>query len=53
MRLIDADLLDNEVMHLFITIAGNPKQHTVVKECKSSFRRTTNSRIGTWGTDSF
>lgn len=39
MRLIDADLLDEEVMHLFITITGNQKQHTVVNECKSSFRR--------------
>lgn len=39
MRLIDADLLDEEVMHLFITITGKPKQHTVVNECKSSFRR--------------
>ena len=39
MRLIDADLLDYEVMNLFITITGNPKQHTVVNECKSSFRR--------------
>lgn len=37
-RLIDADILDNEVMHLFIAITGNPKQHTVVNECKSSFR---------------
>ena len=39
MRLIDADLLDYELMNLFITITGNPKQHTVVNECKSSFRR--------------
>lgn len=38
-RLIDADILDNNVMHLFISITGNPKQHTVVNECKSSFRR--------------
>lgn len=38
-RLIDADILDDEVMHLFISITGNPKQHTVVNECKSSFRR--------------
>ena len=39
MRLIDADKLDEEIMHLFITISGNPKQSTVVNECKSSFRR--------------
>lgn len=38
-RLIDADILDDEVMHLFISITGNPKQHTVANECKSSFRR--------------
>ena len=38
-RYIDADVLDDEVMHLFITITGNPKQHTVVNECKNSFRR--------------
>ena len=39
MRLIDADILDDDVMHLFISITGNPKQHTVVNECRSSFRR--------------
>lgn len=39
MRLIDADLLDNEIMNLFIFITGNPKQSTVVNECKSTFRR--------------
>lgn len=39
MRLINADKLDEEVMNLFITITGNPKQNTVVNECKSSFRR--------------
>lgn len=38
MRLIDADALDEEVMHLFITITGAPKQSTVVNECKKSFR---------------
>ena len=38
-RLIDVDLLDEEVMHLFISITGNPKQSTVVNECKSTFRR--------------
>ena len=38
-RLIDADILDDEVMHLFISITGNPKQHTVANECKSLFRR--------------
>ena len=39
MRLIDADMLDEEVMHLFITITGTPKQSTVVNECKKSFRK--------------
>ena len=38
-RYIDADVLDDEVMHLVIAITGNPKQHTVVNECKSSFRK--------------
>lgn len=38
-RYIDADDLDDEVMRWFITITGNPKQHTVVNECKNSFRR--------------
>lgn len=37
-RLIDADKLDEEVMHLFITITGNPKQSIIVDECKKSFR---------------
>lgn len=39
MRLIDADTLDEEIMHFFMTITGNPKPTTVVDECKSSFRR--------------
>ena len=39
MRLIDADALDEEVMHLFIAITGTPKQSTVVNECKKSFRK--------------
>lgn len=39
MRLIDADMLDEEVMHLFIAITGTPKQSTVVNECKKSFRK--------------
>ena len=38
MRLIDADDLDYEVMQFFMTITGNPKQSTVVNECKRSFR---------------
>lgn len=37
-RLIDADKLDEEAMHLFIAITGNPKQSTVVNECKKTFR---------------
>ena len=39
MRLIDGDMLDEEVMHLFIAITGTPKQSTVVNECKKSFRK--------------
>lgn len=39
MRLIDANMLDEEVMHLFIAITGTPKQSTVVNECKKSFRK--------------
>lgn len=40
-RLIDANALDDEVMNFFlaITITGNPKQTTVVRECKELFRR--------------
>ena len=38
-RLIDANVLDNEVANFFLTITGNPKQTTVVRECKESFRR--------------
>lgn len=38
-RLIDANALDDEVMNLFIAITGNPKQTTVIRECKESFRR--------------
>ena len=38
-RLIDADVLDEEVRNFFLTITGEPKQATVVRECKESFRR--------------
>lgn len=38
-RLIDANALDDEAMNLFIAITGNPKQTTVIRECKESFRR--------------
>lgn len=38
-RLIDANALDDEVMKFFLAITGNPKQTTVVRECKESFRR--------------
>lgn len=50
MRLIDADALDEEVMHLFIAITGNPKQSTVVNECKSSFRNMIEEQptVGDW-----
>lgn len=37
-RLIDANALDEEIANLFITITGNPKQATVIRECKESFR---------------
>lgn len=39
MRLIDADVLDEEVANFFLAITGNPKQATVVRECKKSFQR--------------
>ena len=38
-RLIDANVLDEEVRKFFLAITGNPKQATVVRECKESFRR--------------
>lgn len=38
-RLIDANTLDEEVMNFFLTITGNPKQQTIVRECKETFRR--------------
>lgn len=38
MRLIYADLLDEEVMYWFMCMTGNPKPSTVVNQCKSSFR---------------
>lgn len=38
-RLIDANTLDEEVRNFFLAITGNPKQATVVRECKESFRR--------------
>lgn len=44
MRLIDADRLDEEIRCLSLTIIGNPKQYTVVEECKSSFRRIINEQ---------
>lgn len=39
MRLIDADLLDEEIMYWSMAITGNPKSTTIINECKSSFRR--------------
>lgn len=38
-RLIDANALDEEVKNFFLTITGDLKQSTVVRECKKSFRR--------------
>ena len=38
-RLIDANALDDEVINFFLAITGNPKQTTVVRECKESFRK--------------
>lgn len=37
--LIDANALDEEVRNFFLAITGNPKQSTVVRECKESFRK--------------
>lgn len=50
MRLIDADALDEEVMYLLIAITGNPKQTTVVNECKRSFRQMIEDQptVGEW-----
>lgn len=39
MRLIDADALEEEVANFFLAITGNPKQATVVRECKKSFQQ--------------
>lgn len=38
-RLIDANALGEEVRNFFMAITGNPKQGTIVRECKESFRR--------------
>lgn len=38
-KIIDANALDDEVMNFFLAITGNPKQTTVVRECKESFRK--------------
>ena len=38
-RLIDANTLNEEVANLFLTITGNHKQSTIVRECKETFRR--------------
>lgn len=38
-RLIDAGALEEEVRNFFLAITGNPKQATVVRECKESIRR--------------
>ena len=38
-RLIDANMLDEEVMNFFLAITGNPKQSTIVRECKEAFRK--------------
>ena len=44
-RLIDANALDDEVMNFFLAITGNPKQTTVVRECKESFRRMIDEQL--------
>ena len=44
-RLIDANALDDEVMNFFLAITGNPKQATVVRECKESFRRMIDEQL--------
>lgn len=45
MRLIDADLLDEEVMYWFMCMTGNPKPSTVVNQCKSSFRNMIDEQL--------
>lgn len=50
-RLIDANMLDNEVANFFLTITGNPKQTTVVRECKESFRRMINEQPTVYAND--
>lgn len=39
MRLIDADLLKEEIKELYIMVTGNPNQITVGNEYKKSFSR--------------
>ena len=51
MRLIDADALDDEIMYFFMAITGNPKQTTVVRECKSSFRKIINEQPTAYDVD--
>ncbi len=38
-RLIDAGALEEEARNFFLAITGNPKQATVVRECKELIRR--------------
>lgn len=52
-RLIDANVLDNEVANFFLTITGNPKQTTVVRECKESFRRMIDEQPTVYANDSW
>lgn len=52
-RLIDANALDDEVMNFFLAITGNPKQTTVVRECKESFRRMIDEQPTIYACDSW
>lgn len=44
MRLIDADLLKEEIKELYIMVTGNPNQIAVGNEYKKSFRRIINEQ---------
>lgn len=52
-RLIDANALDEEIMSFFLTITGSPKQATVVRECKESFRRMIDEQPTIYACDSW
>lgn len=51
MRLINADVLQEELENFFLVITGNPKQATVVRECKRSFARMIDEQPTAYDTD--